>query len=634
MSTLEGAPSWCYPESSYFSGNPVTVKEAELMLKGALHPSAALFLESLNVSLIHPFCNSWNYLEQESSPSLSNNNTHHSLPVLIYTLYKQVIPALAAMSELWLRLFAFYVTPFCICYLIHLEIVPTTRQLLPPTRRSETFVLILSLSGLLSASVLFTDPLYVHEFGRSFGAVLFGTMCLLTIRQFLLAMKHETTSSIRNNNDEEGSAKNSSFRFWWYGLGFLLVFYQVIYHLILCPEQTLADIPQHEPGLYYDKTNDIMRAIVQHWPQNTRTYDSTYLQKTPWTITGDSRTGIPFLVHSIVPRPRYHRVWVSSDSDTGEANALDIAFPPNGRLNKEMPFYILLHGLNGGSDEEYVKEFVMRQTRRGSTVAVMIARGLMGTPVIGNQVFHGARVSDIHQVTKIIKQQLLEGHLVVGVGYSMGGIIIANYVARYGESCQFDAAVAVSGGLDMREQINFHRSMRLWQPMLAQSLRDTIMKGARQKYEERLSEKQFLELLRASHVKGIDEHAVVTYNGYDNIMHYYSDMSAMGDYYSSNQTGRISNVSIPLCIIHALDDPLITWRAAVGPDKPENVVKSGKGYLLVLLTKSGGHVGWPLGINPKNYGWKWMHGAVEGFVDAFMHVSRKSSASDYMSTNN
>ena len=73
----------------------------------------------------------------------------------------------------------------------------------------------------------------------------------------------------------------------------------------------------------------------------------------------------------------------------------------------------------------------------------MIARGLMGTPVIGNQVFHGARVSDIHQVTKIIKQQLLEGHLVVGVGYSMGGIIIANYVARYGESCQFDAAVAV-----------------------------------------------------------------------------------------------------------------------------------------------------------------------------------------------
>ena len=44
------------------------------------------------------------------------------------------------------------------------------------------------------------------------------------------------------------------------------------------------------------------------------------------------------------------------------------------------------------------------------------------------------------------------------------------------------------------------------------------------------------------------------------------------------------------------------------------------------------NLGWPLGINPKNYGWKWMHAAVEGFVDAFTHAKRNSSSSDYMGT--
>jgi len=63
----------------------------------------------------------------------------------------------------------------------------------------------------------------------------------------------------------------------------------------------------------------------------------------------------------------------------------------------------------------------------------------------------------------------------------------------------------------------------------------------------------------------------------------------MGDYGGSKESiGRISNVSIPFCVIHALDDPLITWRS-VG--EPETVVHSGRGYVVILLTKSGGHVG-------------------------------------------
>jgi predicted alpha/beta-fold hydrolase len=112
-------------------------------------------------------------------------------------------------------------------------------------------------------------------------------------------------------------------------------------------------------------------------------------------------------------------------------------------------------------------------------------------------------------------------------------------------------------------------------------------------------------------------------------MHYYSEMSAMGDIpLEENPTyhGRIANVSIPLCMLHALDDPLITWKTVVsntGLRHPSNLVKTGSGNLMLLLTKSGGHVGWPLGVNPSVEKWAWMNGAVHNFVTAFELAKKK-----------
>ena len=123
--------------------------------------------------------------------------------------------------------------------------------------------------------------------------------------------------------------------------------------------------------------------------------------------------------------------------------------------------------------------------------------------------FHGARISDVATCAERIKAALNSSHAsngkelkskLIGVGYSMGAIVLANYVVRSGKTCALDGAVSVSGGLDMREQYHFHRSMRLWQPMLAQELRKTILTGTRQKYESTLSEENFSDLMRAIHI--------------------------------------------------------------------------------------------------------------------------------------
>ena len=215
----------------------------------------------------------------------------------------------------------------------------------------------------------------------------------------------------------------------------------------------------------------------------------------------------------------------------------------------------------------------------------------------------------------------------------MGAIVISNYVARSGPNCHLDSAMAISGGLDMREMLNFKRGMRLWQPMLAQTLKDDfIVSKFDNRFRIRLSAEEHLKLMRSTSVSEIDIYAIVAYNGYDDLEHYYGDMSAMGDtlLFSSknaNQTttsisssgnvgeedvGRIANVSIPFCVMHALDDPLTVWRT-IG-NNPNKLVDTGSGHIMMLLTKSGGHVGWPLGTNPKRDGWKFMNDAALNFA--------------------
>ena len=82
---------------------------------------------------------------------------------------------------------------------------------------------------------------------------------------------------------------------------------------------------------------------------------------------------------------------------------------------------------------------------------------------------------------------------------------------------------------------------------------------------------------------------------------------------------KIGRIAIPLLIVQAFDDPVSTWRnvaANSGLMHPSNLVQTGKGNLLLLLTRVGGHVGWPMGWWPSKYQWQFMSTIVSSFVEA------------------
>lgn len=316
--------------------------------------------------------------------------------------------------------------------------------------------------------------------------------------------------------------------------------------------------------------------------------------------------------------------------DEKEAVILDIAFPSNNIIESNRRVYLVLHGINGDSHEGYVADFVDRQVSQGNVVAVMVTRGLSDSPILGDNILHFARTKDVEAAAAALRSAIREvsgdGSLLLsGVGYSMGAITLSNYVATSGAHCDLDAAVAISGALDTREQVKFSRSASLWQPFITKALRDTLLSSFGNKIRNRLSQQQLQESIKAATLVDFDRTFFVPYHNFDGLEDYYSRLGAMGDLVSFDNKysqGRIANVSIPLLCVHSLDDPVGYWGVY---RRPEKVVHTGDGNTVVLFTKRGGHVGWPLGINPSIQAWKWMSEVASSFAEA-VDVARKDQS--------
>eukprot|EP00587_Corethron_hystrix_P005304 CAMPEP_0113314954 /NCGR_PEP_ID=MMETSP0010_2-20120614/10807_1 /TAXON_ID=216773 ORGANISM="Corethron hystrix, Strain 308" /NCGR_SAMPLE_ID=MMETSP0010_2 /ASSEMBLY_ACC=CAM_ASM_000155 /LENGTH=477 /DNA_ID=CAMNT_0000171341 /DNA_START=472 /DNA_END=1902 /DNA_ORIENTATION=- /assembly_acc=CAM_ASM_000155 len=386
------------------------------------------------------------------------------------------------------------------------------------------------------------------------------------------------------------------------------------------------DLPGYSGGLYFRGENERVASLVSRWMGKNVTsgiqldYDKHSSRvRTPYVLNGDLRTILSYLWNDPAD-VKYERRWIAStsqDDPTPESIALDFAFPPSGH-NPSQPVYLVLHGLSGGSNEGFVRDFVLHATSRNSTTAVLVARGLMDTKVEGPALFHGARVDDIDAAVQVLRTMVGPNGVIAGVGFSMGGIMLSNYVARSGEGCALNFAVNISGGLDMRQQVKFVRSKWLWQTFMAEGLRDFVLKRAWLKIENRVGKEAVSTLLRASNVMDIIEHGFYRYNShkYENSNQFLAEMSAMGDYKSGKPSaqGRIARVNIPLLVIFALDDPVSSHRTLGA--HPEEVVETGEGNVIMAITKRGGHVGWPTGIRPWTDGWKYMNEMALNFVES------------------
>lgn len=547
-------------------------------------------------------------------------------------------PPYKAFADLWVRLFSGLVAPLGLLYLIREEQLFQQQQQQQSYTRLETAIdkskmgtgttsstthqwiySLVSLSTIVASIVVMTDSNYVYEYG-TYGVSLFVASWGLAVR----------ASTVQQRSKQQfGVTTTSSFAYTQAALvGLALLALALTFDwktrqfALGEPDEVNVRV---SPGLYYNTDNpEIRLAIQKYWAPSKYTYD----RPTPWMPTGDARTGLPYFFNRVPNPERLDWKKVYLPVSDGEVLELAIVFPPTTGHNSSQPVYLILHGVNGGTTDGYIQDFALRRTEAGSTVVVMISRGLMDTPLRGWNLFHGARWSDAHETALALHRVLEPGQVLAGVGYSMGAIVLGNYVASAGSECALDVAFAISGALECRHEQNYTRAQRMWQPMIGDFLRQKHYQAKfAERLKARLTRPEMLGFLRSTNVVALDRFTSVAYNDYPTLEHFYSDMGALGDIpvhelkLASNFTHRpkIFNVNVPLGILHAFDDPISTWRtnaANEGILHPQNLVRTGQGNIVLILTETGGHVGWPVGLLPFQKNWEFMNEAAATFVEA------------------
>jgi hypothetical protein len=344
--------------------------------------STLQFLLDLNLPSVHPFCH-------DDAPSFARDDVPPMGPLdrlfdgqtsleMIVTLWYMYAPTRLAKAELWLRLFAGLIGPVGTLYLgiLVFGIGESSKSSVyfKKGQESKWILTCQVLLSLTSCAVVMTDTLYVLHNGPMYGAILFVTSVAVSLRACYLFNLPMASVGV-------ACLVVLSVVLVWDGETDTITFGNRADHVHNIPE-----------GLYYDHSNSYVSSIVSHWPETYRTYDKAH-GATQWMPTGDSRTGLPFVLNN-VPKAESYRVFLETNDDGDyddtaadgkddvEYVALDISFPPTGH-DRLQPIYFVLHGMNGGKDDDYIRDLTLRRTKENSTVVVMVARGMMDLPVRG-----------------------------------------------------------------------------------------------------------------------------------------------------------------------------------------------------------------------------------------------------------
>ncbi|KAF4666539.1 Phospholipase abhd3 [Perkinsus chesapeaki] len=323
---------------------------------------------------------------------------------------------------------------------------------------------------------------------------------------------------------------------------------------------------------------------------------------TPYVLNGHWATALLWLVMDY-KKPEMQRRWFKSDDqepNVPQSIALDWCIPKG----EVKGIYLALHGLNGGSGEGYVVDLYNAAVPQGYAVCTMISRGLSGTPSTGgaDDAFSGSRVSDAHKAIQICHEAAPDLPITL-VGYSMGGIVAANTVAKYGAELKdkLTSCVVISGCNTLYENYEYPSARKLWHPMMAEELKETVIGPMVKRTGFKPKDDDWYTTPMG--IVELDGEINAPAHGFASLSDYYHQCSSASD--KTSEGGK--NISVPTLCVHAYDDPVLHVDSSAL--LPPTVSK----YMFSLVTPTGGHVGWPQGWAPWKHGFQWITGTIMSF---------------------
>ncbi len=208
---------------------------------------------------------------------------------------------------------------------------------------------------------------------------------------------------------------------------------------------------------------------------------------------------------------------------------------------------IIVHGLEGSSDSDYMLGIAGKGLALGMNVVRMNQRNCGGTEALAPTLYHSGRSQDVAAVAEnlIVQDHVTRFAL---AGFSMGGNLVLKLAGEWGKAgpAEFRAVAAVCPAVDLAASADaLHlRGNRLYEYYFLWKLSRRLRAKAR----------LFPDTFDTSRLRGIT--SLRDFD--DKITAYYCGFTGADDYYDrAAATHVVDRIAVPTFILHAANDPFI-----------------------------------------------------------------------------
>lgn len=264
---------------------------------------------------------------------------------------------------------------------------------------------------------------------------------------------------------------------------------------------------------------------------------------------------------------------------------------PGGEMRRGL--VVLIHGLGGSAESDYVRASAKGLLAAGYNIARVDLRsaGLSGTT--SAHMYHAGKTEDVRAVLRHLSDEpeardnVTGGARLAVVGFSLGGAATIKLLGEPLEGLPIFGGVTVSAPLDLTVgAVHLSRmAFGMYERYILMALRRDSLRPAPDG-TPRVTRQERRGITRARTLPDFDDAVTAPRNGWRDAAEYYAVNSC-------NQ--YLAGVSVPLLVIHSLDDPMI-------PAGPYRAIDwrglAERGPVRRAITAQGGHVGFHERGNP------------------------------------
>jgi predicted alpha/beta-fold hydrolase len=300
-----------------------------------------------------------------------------------------------------------------------------------------------------------------------------------------------------------------------------------------------------------------------------QTIVGNYLPRPPFQLEGIAET--VEVDPSDGSRVLCHCHWQDRPDQTANQTANGAANQADGSMASRLTL-VLVHGLEGSSDSQYIKGIAARAWAVGCNVIRMNMRNCGGTEALTPTLYHSGLSGDVGAVVRHYAERFgLER--VALAGYSMGGNLVLKLAGEWGGQPPLCAVAAVCPAIDLAAGSNaLHEPAN--RPYEWHFLRGLMARYARK-----------AELFPAIYVPPGEIGPVRSLREFDNkiVARYWGFRDADDYYYRAASARVVDRIAVPTLILFAQDDPFIRLTAETRDRLRANP------HINLVETRHGGH---------------------------------------------